>query len=219
MKSRQILKSACLTAFVTLATIYAASSKAQTVALDFTGGGLGQSNGRITWGWAFNIASGVTVTDLGVYDEGNNGLVNSHQVGLWDSGGTLLATTTLASGLSGTAVPSVSGFGSFRFNNIVSLGLAPGSYVIGAAYVDVDADLLRFNTSAPSMAPGFTFTTARSGPGGFVFPPLTSGTNGFFGPNLRFVAAPEPGTVVSLFGTGALSGALLLRRRKVRSSN
>ena len=218
MMSLKCLRVAGLTSMVVLSSLFMLPSQAQTVAMDFTGGNLGQSNGNITWGWAFTISSSVTVTDLGVYDEANNGLINSHQVGLWDSGGTLLASTTMASGLSGTAVISTSGFGSLRFNTISSLGIGAGSYVVGALYKDADADLLRFAATTVTMPPPFTFNQGRSAPGGFVFPSLTSANNGFFGPNLRFTTGtvPEPGVVVSLLGAGTLSSLLLVRRRHTR---
>ena len=54
--------------------VLALTIRANTVALDFTGGtliGLGNAN----VGWAFSLSSAVLVTDLGTWDEGSNGLL------------------------------------------------------------------------------------------------------------------------------------------------
>lgn len=112
---------------------------AQTQVVDFTGGTIRDSpppSDAIS-GWRFNLSSTVNLTDLGVFDVGNDGLANSHQVGLWRfSDKALLASTTIAAGTSASAVVSSSGFGSFRYNDITGLNivLTPGEYVIGAAY-------------------------------------------------------------------------------------
>ncbi|MEP6755697.1 MAG: PEP-CTERM sorting domain-containing protein [Chthonomonadales bacterium] len=222
MKCRFAANASRVIALATLGLALAIPSQAQTMALDFTGGITGSADGNNTLGWEFALSSSVTVKDLGIYDEGDDGLVNSHQVGLWTTGGTLLASTTLASGLSGTDVSSISTFGSFRFNSITDLVLGPGSYVLGAAYLQSDADVVRTNTSAPSMAPGFSFTQGHYNLGsGFAFPGGTFATSGgHFGPNLRISSSdvPEPGMVVSLLGAGSLGGFMLIRRRQSRRS-
>ncbi len=44
-------------------------------------------------GWEFNVDIAFTVTGLQWYDDGGNGLTISHEVGLWDPLGVLLAVT------------------------------------------------------------------------------------------------------------------------------
>ena len=199
------------------------SAIAQSQLLDFKGGSTGSSGGNNTLGWEFSLSQSLTVTDLGVFNAGNNGLTNPHQVGLWTIGGSLLAQTTLASGLSGsTTIVSGSGFGSFRYNSITGVTLSPGSYVLGAAYVSGDADAIRTGVTSTSMASGSSFTQLRFIQGtGFAFPNTPVNFLGHFGPNLRFTAAvsaatPEPGSVTLLMGLGVtgIGFALSRRRRK-----
>ena len=54
-----------------------------------------------TFGWAFNrspslsLDQQVAITAIGVFDDGGDGLMNSHAVGIWDGFGTLLASGTV----------------------------------------------------------------------------------------------------------------------------
>ena len=223
MKCLSVVNVARLFALATLGLVLALPSQAQTMALDFTGGGANFASGNNTLGWEFALSSSVTVTDLGIYDEGDDGLVESHKIALWTTGGTLLTSTTIGSGLSGTDVTSASGFGSFRFITIPDLVLGPGSYVLGAHYFLANGgDFVRTDASATSMASGFSFTQGHfnNGGSGFVFPGGAFPSNGHFGPNLRFSSAvvPEPGMIVSLLGAGSFGGFLLIRRRQGRRS-
>jgi hypothetical protein len=43
-------------------------------------------------GWQFNVTTAITVTGLSWYDEGANGLVVGHTVGIWNPAGTLLGS-------------------------------------------------------------------------------------------------------------------------------
>ena len=205
-----------------LVTAYtpANASAALIQALDFTGGSLAQSNANSTLGWEFRLSTTVTVTELGFFDEGGAGLADSHQLGLWTSGGTLLASTTIGSGLSGTAVVSGSGFGSFRYTPITAVVLTPGDYVLGASYGS--DDFLYLLTSSVATAAGIEYLLGRQENGsGFTFPSVIvigdRGAQSFFGPNLRFsiddVAVPEPGTL-ALAGAALVPLVMIVQRRK-----
>jgi hypothetical protein len=199
------------------ATILTSPAQAQTQALDFTGGSGANSGGNHTHGWAFTISVPVTVTQLGLFDQGNNGFVNSHQVGLWDNAGNLLTSTTIGSGLSGTAVVSGSGFGAFRYVDTASVVLASGTYVIGASYVNSDADTIRVSATSTTMTAGFAFVEGRTlQNSGFGFPSATTSGNRSFGPNLRIAnaAAPEPGSLALILTS--VAGSIAMRRRKCR---
>jgi hypothetical protein len=195
-------------------------ARAQTQAIDFTGGDEWAPFSNAVMGWQFNLSTIVTLTDLGHFDEGNDGFGESHQVALWTTGGTLLASTTLASGLSGTPVVSASGLGAFRYNPVTPVVLTPGDYVLGT-YSATELDSGRYDVSSTSTAAGFTFTQARysiSG-SGFVLPAFTfPTTGGVFGPNLRFAAsaAPEPGSLclLSLLALPGLSRVRASVRRR-----
>ena len=55
-------------------------------------------NGPYTLGWQFKVNTAIDVTALGVFDSGQDGLVESHDVGIWDSTGNLLVSATVQSG-------------------------------------------------------------------------------------------------------------------------
>ena len=88
---------------------------AQTPALSVSGGGFfGATTG--TYGWSFTLSSTITVTDLGYFDFGGNGLNDAHDVGIWTSTGTLMVSATVPAGTAGTLVgrfPLCSGFANF----------------------------------------------------------------------------------------------------------
>jgi hypothetical protein len=84
-------------ALLTLAALPQAV-QAQTAAIDFTSSSInGATSTTSTRGYEFNITSSVTVIGLSVFDELSDGLVEAHDVGLWDSSGTLLASTVVVS--------------------------------------------------------------------------------------------------------------------------
>ena len=76
------------------------------LALDSTSGSNNAAGGHSTVGWSFSVLSSLDVDGLGFFDFESNGLLAPHQVGLWDSGGTLLASATVTSG--STVVASTS---------------------------------------------------------------------------------------------------------------
>src|SRR6476660_2949748 len=60
--------------------------------------GLPLGNGPFTLGWEFDANAAVTIRALGVFDDNQDGLGQSHEVGLFNGTGTLLASATVASG-------------------------------------------------------------------------------------------------------------------------
>ena len=194
-------------------------ASASSLGLDFVPGpGLskvcsGELAPGCTGGWGFAVNSTVDVVGLGVWDEGADGLVEGHEVGLWTAGGVLLTSALVTN--AGSAVGST-GPGQWLFTPIASLTLAPGSYVIGAAYSANDlGDPVRFNTIA-SLSPDIALADAMimTGAAGLTFP-TTIATNlnpGLFGPNLEIVPTPEPASIL-LMATG-ISALVACRRRR-----
>ncbi len=83
---------------------------------NLTGESLG--NGPFTLGWQFTVSQSITVTALGAFDDSQDGLNESHDVGIWDSLGNSMGSTTVAAG---TVDPLVN---QFRYSSCV---LQPGT--------------------------------------------------------------------------------------------
>jgi hypothetical protein len=202
---------AVLGAITGLLALSIAPLRADTIALSFTGGVFDTASGA-TVGWRFSSIASISLTQLGVWDMGGDGLVDSHQVTVWDSTGTMVAQLVVPSG---TASPLIDGF---RYAMLpVPALLFAGTYTIGALYSD-NADPYA-DRATTSTAPGITYDGSRSRfgdafPAGDVF----DLNGGYFGPNFQFnaVAVPESGaTLLWLLGASVIAlGAP--RRRKVR---
>lgn len=162
--------------------------------LDFTGGNANTFGGNATVGWEFTLNSPMLVDGLGFWDHSSDGLVNAHDVGIWNTSNTslLVASTTVTNG-SSTAVASTSSTGRWLFNNISAITLSPGTYVVGGTIIASDADSQRFNASA-LMLSGATFLQARNiSSTGLLYPtPASVFNDGVFGPNIRGTLVPEP---------------------------
>ena len=174
--------------------------------------GFSLGNPPFTLGFEFVANSAMNVTALGLFDDNLNGLAESHQIGLFNSSGTLLASTTIPAG---TAAPLTN---QFRYVPIPSVTLAAGAtYRIGAVYTS-GADPLIFPGTATGFAtdPSMTFIGSRFAGGATLTNPTLSGGDGtanaaYFGPNALLAAAPEP-TTMAVFGLMAV-GAFGIRRR------
>lgn len=178
----------------------------------FTTGGMFISNdGSVgTWGYQFTVgADSVDVLSLGVCNWTEEGLNNSHEVGLWDSQGNLLASTIISAG---------SNPNQFVYSSITPVLLeASATYIIGASYIGHDSDLIGFsdsdNNGSPTYNSAVTFDADRydSSLSGLTFPTMTNFPEwlGAFGPNAEIEVVPEPATYTLL----GLSALLLFCRR------
>lgn len=202
---------------VALSTVLLALS-AQAQLIMGVSGGDPLSVGPGMAGFEFQVGSQpLTIMTLGVFDEFNDGVLNSsHTVGIWDANTqTLLGKTVVAPQ---TAVE----VGSFFFANLLApVTLQAGhTYRIGAQYADIDLDLARGNIPAGGVTANSDITLKDaylSSGSGFGFPDLNvSGANlGFIGPNAGFTAVPEPATWGAITA-GALALWAALRRKKAR---
>lgn len=206
-----------------LLTLVLMTSATAAPLLDFTGGTAGFVCGvaqDCVYGWKFTVTSPISVEALGLWDEGPDGLVDSHQIGLWSSGGMLLASTTITTANS-TPVASTSAEGNWRFTAISPLALGVGAYVVGATYMAGQADFLRIDTTASTM-PGVTFDESRGDFASTLVMPISTNpfaNDGYFGPNLSLgerAVVPEPGTFL-LVGAGLAGLASIAWRHRQRT--
>ena len=193
-----------------------ASNCAVALILDIVGGGIAGGDSRSgTIGWSFHLDVPAVVVALGYWDEGGDGLVDAHPVGLWKLDGTLdgnLQTQTTVTNASPITIASVSGLGVWRFQPlVVPQQLAPGDYVLGGFYPGGSLDLFRFAGTSFETLPGITYTGARDqqfAPG-LAFPlPVNQPPGAYFGPTLL---TPEPSTA-ALLAIGLTAFALGKRR-------
>jgi protein with PEP-CTERM/exosortase system signal len=194
---------------VTLIACCPLQTRADMIALNYATSGTEFSSRNTTKGWAFTISSPVRVTQLGLWDQGNNGLNASHIVSIWTSTGTLMAQATIPSGAGATLI------GGSRYVSITSVLLPVGSYTIGGFYGRLD-DRFAINPSTITTASGLTYNGSKSA-SGFGFPQgnFFGNVNSYFGPNFQFATAvptPDAGWTVSLLGF-ALLGLAALRRK------
>jgi hypothetical protein len=198
---------------VALMALSPLQTRADTIAFSVSGGGLRGVATNGTFGYTFTLSSAVSVTNLGLFDFGNNGLAQSHTVDIWNSTGTVLATATIPAGTGGTLTNG------FRYVSIASFTLTAGTYTIGGFYSAGSSDFLLGQTAGggvPSItgASGVSYGQTRAA-AGFTFPTSNPENlqNSYFGPNFQFTpGVPDGGSTVSLLGC-ALLGLAALRRK------
>jgi len=170
----------------------------------------------VSIGWKFNVVSPVLVGALGVFDSAQDGLVSSHQVGIWNNASnTLLALVTVPGGSAGQLINQ------FRYADITPVLLGIGTYTIGATWGtgpgsdDYLANAHNFQTIASisylvseyDQIPSTSQLNMPTTPAVFF-------SNGMFGPS--FAVVPEPASItLSICGLSLLSYALWRRHRAV----
>jgi len=195
--------------------------EAQILLTDTPGTGFTTAyTGSYNLGYQFSVgATALSVSSLGFYDMDLNGLADSHQVGLWRTDGSLLASVNISSGL------HLLDHG-FAFEHLAAPVLldANTDYVLGAywpstadkVYADFFAGSQPLFTGATLVGsrlqsvrdPGLEFPS-RFDPNGFAW----------IGANLTYSPVPEPSTY-ALSGSAFLVGLAVVqsRRKRLRSS-
>lgn len=189
-------------------TAQAAPPTAAIVPLGFT---TATVTGTSTRGYFFDITSPVTVSGLSFFDNNGDGLMESHDVGLWNSAGTLLASVTVPAG---TAAPLDSS-GLFRYvalSSSVTLPVATG-YVVGGVTAAFSADEVFVHQTGMTMAPGVSYSISAFSTGGsllLTFPSSVDFASGGISGG-SFGVVPEPSTL-ALLGICCIGSALVRRR-------
>jgi len=149
------------------------------------------------YGWVFDVTTATTVDKLALYDEAQDGLASAYQIGLWDSGGSMLASATVSAG---TADPLD---GWFRVVDIVDVVLPVATgYTIAALFTNNDL-LVRDPASVVTQA-GISFVGGIYTNGSIVLDKPTdtfgAAANGYFGASFVTTggSAPNPASLALL---------------------
>lgn len=179
----------------------------------------GTPNGATyTVGYDFTVGNEpLLVTELGIWDQGQDGFSNQHIVGLWDTDGDLLTSLIIPAGTSATLD------GQFRYESLTSPVLlsADSDFIIGASYVSGDADRFLVARTFENANPILNSAVAPGGerfganPSTVTFPSYSGGAPnlGDFGPNMVFDVVPEP-SVFCLSAVCVVCWTVLSRKTK-----
>jgi hypothetical protein len=187
-------------------------------------------------GWEFTVSANIWVSALGYYDYSagptfpsdfccspfsvTSGLLDNHIVGIFNSAGTLLTSTTVPSGTAGTLV------GNSLYAAISTIELTPGTYFVegtqqgalGANPTDPVAFQFSSLTTIPEISGLVGVASEGGSPGVLTFGnEACCGYEAYIGPNFLASntapsATPEPSYI--LLVAGGLAGLLLWKHRR-----
>jgi hypothetical protein len=167
-----------------------------------------------TVGYRFTASTDLTVSALGYFDDLEDGLLSSHDVGIFAATSQqLLGSATIAAGSSAYLQ------GGFRWVAISPFTLAPGDYVIAATLPGdpTSFDPVNYSATDPVTIEGMILSsqslTQAADPVSLVFPTVDEGVAyGFFGPGFA-TPVPTPGPLPLFGASAAFAWSRRLRRR------
>lgn len=190
---------------VSLALAFAANAHAITPAYEFTGSTIASDPSPYSLGFEFSLSGTTSIYALAYFNDGTR---SDHQVGLWDTAGQLLASTTVHS------TDTLNGH--FNYAAITTLTLSAGNYVIAGTYLGNAAPAPVYLTGVTTAA-GYSWVRDLQLSGtGLAFPTQNIGNygqNGIAVVNFSVTAVPEPETYAMLIAGLALTGVAVRRRK------
>jgi len=171
-------------------------------------------------GYLFNVTNPFQVTHLAFWDQGDNGLLRNHSIGLWSPTGQLLSTAIVLAGTGGQLVDG------HRLVAVTPFILQPGvGYRVGGT--TGEPELWAYD-GVLANAPGIQWTAgawcdgnALQDVGSITDPDCGSDPTqtGYFGGNFagNVVATPEPASM-ALVATGLLGVFGVARRRRNKAA-
>jgi hypothetical protein len=197
-----------LTLSAILAVVFTSHANGQVIFA--ASGGTPRNDGGKVVGISLN-SFGQTITSLGFYDQGQDGIATSYQLGLWDGSQNLLATATVT--------PSSPLTGDFRYAAIppVTIGTPSISapFTIGVLLPPNPADAWLDHVNL-LLASGFTGagTGQFSGPSGTLVYPSNVDTSSYYVVNANGPAPPVPEPATALLAAIAIISTLTHRKRR-----
>ena len=195
-----------IVAAMVASTCVATTASADLVHASTWNGGGAETNYHKAIGWQFTAKDDLLVTHLGVLDLGTAGLADRHTVGLFDSEGNLVISSTISAGLNGDLMLDSMIYNSVDVTTlqknetyyILADNWTQDSYSYGWDTVDYSNDIEWLK---------FTETTGDS-----IFDPVIhfNGEPGNLGPGFMYRVAPSPGALALL----GLAGVASRRRRR-----
>jgi hypothetical protein len=112
-----------------------------SAAIDFTSAPVAHDT-QLTLGFVFTTNANVEVTSLGYYDEGQDGFITNHEIGIFNSNGQLLISTILSAG----SASHLDGL--YRYRAVTPITLSANETFTVAATTGGNADGYAFGTNA-----------------------------------------------------------------------